>query len=70
LARAWRRDGAAGLVSRQRGGAPYNRRTEAPRSRIIALLKEKYADFGPTPAAEKLLVLDGIAVSRETVRQL
>ena len=29
-----------------------------------------YEDFGPTLAAEKLLELDGIMVSRETVRQL
>ena len=36
----------------------------------MRLLKEKYEDFGPTLAAEKLLELEGIAVSRETVRQL
>jgi transposase len=70
LVRAWKHDGAAGLVSRQRGHASPNRLADAQRSRIMRLLKEKYEDFGPTLAAEKLLELDGITVSRETVRQL
>jgi Zn-dependent protease/transposase len=55
LVRAWKRDGAAGLLSRQRGGASHNRLADAERSRIMGLLNEKYADFGPTFAAEKLL---------------
>jgi transposase len=70
LVRAWRQDGAAGLVSRQRGRASHNRMAGALRSRILTLLAEKYEDFGPTLAAEKLLELDGISVSRETIRQL
>lgn len=70
LVRSWRQDGAAGLVSRQRGRASHNQMADALRSRILALLAEKYADFGPTLAAEKLLELDGITVSRETIRQL
>jgi len=36
----------------------------------VALLRDKYADFGTTRASEKPLELDGIAVSRETVRRL
>jgi transposase len=70
LVRAWKRDGAAGLVSRQRGHSSHNRLADAERSRIMRLLKQKYEDFGPTLAAEKLLELDGITVSRETIRQL
>lgn len=70
LVRGWKQDGAAGLVSRQRGPASHNRLADAQRSLITGLLKEKYEDFGPTLAAEKLLELDGIAVSRETIRQL
>jgi transposase len=34
------------------------------------LLRDKYPDFGPTLAAEKLSELDGLAVSRESVRRL
>jgi transposase len=70
LVRAWHQGGAAGLVSLQRGRASHNRMAEALRSRILMLLAEKYEDFGPTLAAEKLLELDGITVSRETIRQL
>src|SRR5450631_178592 len=60
LVRAWNQDGAAGLVSRQRGHASHNGMADALRSRILRLLAEKYEDFGPTLAAEKLLELDGI----------
>src|SRR5208283_2736681 len=59
-----------GLVSRQRGRPSHNRLTEEQRSRVLSLLREKYEDFGPTLAAEKLLDLDGITVSRETIRQM
>jgi transposase len=70
LVRAWRRDGDAGLVSRQRGRPSHRRMSEELRSRIGGLLKEKYADFGATLATEKLLELDGIKVSVEMVRRL
>ncbi|HME22506.1 MAG TPA: ISNCY family transposase [Acetobacteraceae bacterium] len=70
LVRAWRRDGDAGLVSRQRGRLSHRRLSEALRVRIGELLRGTYADFGPTLAAEKLLERDGIKVSAETVRRL
>jgi transposase len=70
LLRAWRAKGDAGLISRQRG-RPSPRRLEASkRARIEELLRAKYPDFGATLAAEKLSERDGIAVSRETVRQI
>ena len=66
----WKREGDAGLVSRQRGRASHNRLAERDRARVAALLTEKYADFGPTLAAEKLLELEGIEISRESVRRM
>src|SRR5208337_1184968 len=39
-------------------------------ARVKGFLLDKYRDFGPTLAAEKLAELEGIAVSRETVRRL
>ena len=60
----------AGLVSRQQAARRANQLADALRSRILTLLAEQYEDFGPTLAAEKLLELDGITVSRETIRQL
>ena len=62
--------GDGGLVSRQRGRRAPNALTGAVLDRISELLKGKYQGFGPTLAAEKLLELEGIAVSRETVRRL
>jgi transposase len=70
LVRAWRCGGDAGLVSRQRGRPSHRRMSEALRTRIGELLKEKYADFGATLATEKLLELDGIKVSVEMVRRI
>ena len=70
LVRSWRREGDAGLVSRRRGRVSPNRLAEDRRGRIAELLRDKYVDFGPTLAAEKLLEREGSAVSRETVRRM
>jgi transposase len=70
LVRSWKQEGDAGLVSRQRGRPSHNRLSEERRGRIADLLRGKYADFGPTLAAEKLLELEGIEVSAETLRQM
>ncbi|MDR6759819.1 hypothetical protein J2Y48_005146, partial [Mycoplana sp. BE70] len=39
------------------------------RDYAVAIVRERYADFGPTLAAEKLAEHDGLTVSRETLRQ-
>ena len=70
LVRRWRRDGDAGLVSGQRGRASHNRLAVERRVRIEGFLRDKYLGFGPTLAAEKLLDLEGIGVSRETIRRM
>ncbi len=51
-------------------GRPSNRRSMAgDRDRILAVVRERYADFGPTLAQEKLAELHGLHVSVETLRQ-
>ena len=62
--------GDAGLVSRHRGRPSNNRLPPGERARIVELLRDKYPDFGPTLAVEKLLERDGITVSAETIRQM
>jgi transposase len=58
--------GMGGLKSRARGG---NRAVDpALKNQILSLITTKYNDFGPTLAAEKLLALHNINISRETVR--
>jgi transposase len=69
LLRRFRAEGAAGLASRRRG-RPSNRRLPASvREAALAVVRERYADFGPTLAAEKLEELHDVRLSRETLRQ-
>jgi transposase len=70
LVRAYRERGDSGLVSRQRGRTSNRRLDVGVTARVKGFLLDKYKDFGPTLAAEKLAELEGIAVSRETVRRL
>jgi transposase len=70
LVRSWKLSGDAGVVSRQRGRPSNNRLDDDLRRRIGDLLRDKYPDFGATLAAEKLLELEGIEVSVETVRRI
>ncbi|MCA3757895.1 MAG: ISNCY family transposase [Phenylobacterium sp.] len=68
LLKAYRVRGADGLISRKRG-RPSNRRTPADvRLAAMDIVKARYADFGPTLAAEKLHELHDLTVSRETLR--
>lgn len=52
-------------------GKPSGRRTgEAERERAAALYKERYNDFGPTFAAEKMLESDGFTIGVSTLRRI
>jgi hypothetical protein len=69
LLKAYRSAGPAGLISRRRGRPSNRRKPDALRAEALAIIHERYWDFGPTLAAEKLSELHGIVVGRETVRQ-
>src|SRR4029077_19398736 len=60
--------GAASLASRRRGRPSNNRLPEAYLDLALSLVRERYADFGPTLAVEKLAAVHGCAISRETLR--
>src|SRR3979490_130762 len=63
------RDGGASAVANQRRGRPSNNRLpDVVRDHAIALVRERYADFGPTFAGEKLAERHDLRVSRETLR--
>jgi transposase len=64
----FRSEGAAGLASRRRGRPSNRRLPDAVREAALALVREHYADFGPTLAAEKLAERHGVRLSRETLR--
>jgi len=70
LCRAFKRSGAAALVSRRRGRPSNNRLRPELLGAARALLRERYYDFGPTLACEKLLEAHGLSLGVETVRQL
>ena len=70
--RVWRRyqaHGEAGLVHRSRGQPSQRRTARAVRERILARYDQRYADFGPTLAAEYLGREDRLEVDHETLRR-
>lgn len=69
LLRAFEAQGATGLTSKRRGKRAANRIPDSYRAAVLALVRERYADFGPTFAQEKLWEDHDIRVSRETLRQ-
>jgi transposase len=69
LYRAYKLGGAAALTSKKRGRPSSRRLPEALRAETVGLVREKYGDFGPTLACEKLVEVHGIDVSVETLRQ-
>jgi transposase len=69
LVQRYRRSGAAGLVSGHRGKRPNNAIADETRQAIMALVRSRYADFGPTLACEKLQACHQYTVSSETLRQ-
>lgn len=70
LANRYRCEGAAGLVSRRRGRPGNHQLPVNLCPQALALIRERYADFGPTLACEKLHECHGITLSKETVRHL
>jgi transposase len=70
LLRRYRKEGARGLVSRRRGRPSSNQLAEGIRRKVLDLLKSKYSGFGPTLACEKLVEVEGLKISDESVRQL
>jgi transposase len=70
LLRAYRAQGAAGLVSKHRGRKANNRLSEEVKKQALNLLKTKYKGFGPTLAHEKLVERDKVKLSDESVRKL
>src|SRR6266849_3360099 len=70
LAQRYRLEGPVGLISRARR-RPGNRRLGADvETEVTRILRERYADFGPTLAAEKLAERHQIVLAKETVRRI
>jgi len=68
LVRKVRQEGAKGVIHGSRGRESNRKIADSVKSRVLELYQEKYPDFGPTFACEKLLERDGIEISDETLR--
>lgn len=68
LKRRYCLDGASGLISRQRGRRSNRAFDPRLKAEILAIYADRYPDFGPSLAAEKLHEEHGLRVSRETLR--
>lgn len=62
--------GAAGLRSSRRGRPSNHRVARSTVAEVGRLIRSRYRDFGPTLASEYLQERHGIALSKETVRQI
>ena len=65
----YREHGPAGLVSGHRGKVSNNAVAPAVWGAVMELVRERYADFGPTFAREKLVEVHGYRLSVETLRK-
>lgn len=70
LWKAYRTQGAQGLVSKRRGKPSNNRLDTGIEQQALDLIKARYSDFGPTLAHEKLTEVHELKLSRESVRRI
>ena len=67
---AYKTKGAQGLVSKRRGKPSNNRLDPETVQQVTDMIYERYRDFGPTLAHEKLTEVHGLRISRESVRRI
>jgi transposase len=70
LCKNYRREGVQGLVSKKRGKPSNRQLPQEEKERIASCIYEKYRDFGPTLAHEKLCQYDHVTMSTSTIRNI
>jgi transposase len=70
LLRRYREQGPSGLVSQRRGKPSSHQLAEETKREVLDLLKGKYKGFGPTLACEKMVEVEGLKISDESVRKM
>ena len=68
LVKKVREEGDAGIVHKSRGKTSNQAIPEKVKVKVKKIYEEKYWDFSPTLASEKLDEIDGIRISHETLR--
>jgi hypothetical protein len=66
----YQKEGPLGLISRMRGRASNHRLPDGLIKKALSLIREKYADYGPTLVKEKLEEKYNLRFAKETLRQL
>jgi len=69
LRRQFLAEGPQSLASKRRGQPSNHTHGPVFRATVLAIVRDRYADFGPTLAAEKLGELHGLSIGVETLRQ-
>ncbi len=69
IVKSIRKDGAAGICHKSRGKRAHNRIADTVKDKATALCRDRYKEFGPTHASEKLSTIHHIKVSDETLRR-
>ena len=67
---AYRREGARGLVHKNRGRVAANSTPEAIRQQVVVLTRERYQGINHTHLTELLAEREGVVLSRPTVRRI
>ncbi len=70
LLERYREHGPLSLVNRRRGQPGNRQLMPGLAERALRIIRECYADFGPTLACEKLAEVHGLYLAKETVRKL
>ena len=68
IVRAVRIEGDKGVIHKSRGQDSNRALPEKIKNKVLNLYKEKYPDFGPTLASEKLFEINKIKLNDETLR--
>jgi len=63
-----RKLGQEAVIHKLKGRISNNSSRSSLKARILTLIREKYSDFGPSFASEKLLEIEGVNINPETLR--
>jgi len=69
LCKRYHQQDTIGLVSQKRGKRGNRALSPEFKNDVMTLVKTRYTDFKPTFASEKLFLLHGLKINRETLRQ-
>jgi transposase len=70
IAKRIKEEGISGVTHRLRGAPSKRSLSISLKEKVVSLCRQKYQDFGPTFATEKLFEIDQIKISDETLRLL